>query len=95
MCIKGLPEAKEEVSPPHQHMGAKQQGTPKSSEDIANNMFDGVGIFGVEGHGDFELVMLFVDAFVEEFVVEHCFVCIGVCVRERGVSEMSEMSEGE
>lgn len=82
MCIKGLPEAKEEVSPPHKHMGAQQQGTAKGCKDVANDMFDGVGVLGVEGHGGFEFVVLFVDVFVEEFVVEHCF-C--VYMRERGV----------
>ena len=47
MAIKRLPEAKSEVRPKHQYMRTQEKGPPKGGEDVADEMFEGVGIFRV------------------------------------------------
>ena len=69
--VKCLPESKNEVRPKDKHVRAEEQGASKGCHDIADEMFEGVGVLGIQSDAGFEGVVLLVEALVEPTVVKH------------------------
>lgn len=71
MCIKRLPQSKNEVRPKDKYMRAQEKRGPKGGQDVADEMLEGVGVFSIKRDRGLEGVVLLVEALVEPAVVKH------------------------
>lgn len=71
MGVKRLPESKDKVRPKDKHVRAEEQGASKGCHDIADEMFEGVSVLGIQSNAGFEGVVLLVEALVEPTVVKY------------------------